>query len=204
LQHYHHKGSSPLFFSFFSDTDYTAFDQAGLPGLDIAFYAPRSHYHTQRDSIAYTTPSSVQYMGEMALATLRGLDNGGLLADDMYEPVVYYDLLGRFMFVMSFSTYQIFNILALVLVPLVPVVWTLRKEKDQRREYAAALKELVSETVQGVLLVLTAFVVAMVTIGVAGTVLYFINPMVSDPVHNMYSSSDPLLYLDHLWWNLSS
>jgi hypothetical protein len=134
-------------------------------------------------------------MGEMALATLRGLDNGGLLDDDMYEPVVYYDLLGRFMFVMSFSTYQIFNILALVLVPLVPVVWTLRKEKDQRREYAAALKELVSDTVQGVLLVLTAFVVAMVTIGVACAVLFFINPMVSGPVHNLYPSSSDLSFV---------
>lgn len=125
-------------------------------------------------------------MGEMALATLRGLDNGGLLDDDMYEPVVYYDLLGRFMVVMSFSTFQIFNILALVLVPLVPIVWTLRKEKNQRREYAAALKELVSETIQGVLLVLTAFVVALVTIGVASAVIYFINPMVSALIHNLH------------------
>ncbi|KAI8334000.1 hypothetical protein BC941DRAFT_433564 [Chlamydoabsidia padenii] len=162
-----------------SDTDYSAFDQAGLPGLDIAFYTPRSHYHTQRDSIAYTTPFSVQYMGEMALATLRGLDDGGLLKEDMYEPSIYYDFLGRFVIVMSFGTYQFINILALVLVPLVPITWTLKKEKNHRHEYAAALKELVLDTTKGVLLALTAFVVALVTLGVASIVLYLINPMVT-------------------------
>ncbi|CAO3582303.1 unnamed protein product [Absidia cylindrospora] len=162
-----------------SDTDYTAFDKAGLPGLDIAFYSPRSHYHTQRDSIAYASPSSVQYMGDMTLKTLRALDNGGAMQENMYEPVVYYDILGRYVVVMSFTTYQLTHFLALILVPLAAIVWTLKKERDQRREYAAALKEFASETVQGILLVLTAFIAAFISIGAASALLYFINPMVT-------------------------
>ncbi|KAI8096685.1 uncharacterized protein BX664DRAFT_257923 [Halteromyces radiatus] len=159
-----------------SDTDYTVFDKHGLSGMDLAFYGPRSHYHTQRDTLAYTSPNSLQYMGAIALGTLRNLDNSGLLKEDMMEPVVYYDILGRWIIAMSFSTFQFFNILALILVPLVPILWTLKKAHHQA-DYVSALKPFFFDSAQGILLSLTAFVTALISIALATFALYIVNPM---------------------------
>ncbi|CAO3650232.1 unnamed protein product [Mucor fragilis] len=108
-----------------SDTDYTTFTKHGVPGLDIAFYTPRSHYHTQRDDLAHTTPESLQHMGQMALGSVLSIDNSDTMLDQAGapEPVIYYDILGRVMLVYSFFTCQLVNMLALFCVPLGLFTW---------------------------------------------------------------------------------
>ncbi|KAI8077690.1 uncharacterized protein BX664DRAFT_270385 [Halteromyces radiatus] len=113
-----------------SDTDYTTFTGKGVPGLDIAFYTPRSHYHTQRDDLVHTTPSALQHMGQMALGVVRELDQtpitdnkDDVLADAKMERFIYFDILGRVMLVYSFETSQIINIVMLVITPLVALLW---------------------------------------------------------------------------------
>ncbi|KAL7334748.1 hypothetical protein PS15p_200331 [Mucor circinelloides] len=108
-----------------SDTDYTTFTKHGVPGLDIAFYTPRSHYHTQRDDLAHTTPESLQHMGQMALGSVLSIDNSDTMLDQAGapEPVIYYDILGRVMLVYSFFTCQLINMLALFCVPLGLFTW---------------------------------------------------------------------------------
>ncbi|KAI8394077.1 uncharacterized protein BYT42DRAFT_553259 [Radiomyces spectabilis] len=106
-----------------SDTDYTVFTAHGAHGFDIGFYEPRSHYHTQRDDLAHTTRSSLQYMGQMALAAVRCVDASESLTEDGDDDeFIYYDILGRFMVVYSFTTAQVVNVIALVLVPVVVMV----------------------------------------------------------------------------------
>ncbi|KAI9010931.1 hypothetical protein CLU79DRAFT_806099 [Phycomyces nitens] len=110
-----------------SDTDYTTFTANGVPGLDIAFYTPRAFYHTFRDDLVHTTPSALQYMGQMALGAVRGIDesNENLLESPKSENMVFFDIFGRFMIVYSFETCQIINITALVLVPLIAIIWNI-------------------------------------------------------------------------------
>ncbi|CAO3592800.1 unnamed protein product [Absidia cylindrospora] len=144
-----------------SDTDYTTFTGKGVPGLDIAFYTPRAHYHTQRDDLVHTTPSSLQYMGQMALGVVRALDesdNDNLLSGAKMDKFIYFDILGRFMLVYSFSTSQTINIFFLVITPLLSVVWLAilsREEEDKKKFWLDAL----STFAQGVLSVAVAIVV---------------------------------------------
>ncbi|RDA88800.1 hypothetical protein CP532_5525 [Ophiocordyceps camponoti-leonardi (nom. inval.)] len=57
-----------------SDTDYSVFTKVyGQRGLDIAFYEPRSRYHTQEDDARHTSRDSVWHMLSAALASTEAL-----------------------------------------------------------------------------------------------------------------------------------
>lgn len=57
-----------------SATDYSVFvDGFGSRGLDIAFYGPRSRYHTDEDDARHTSTDSIWHMFSAALATTKSL-----------------------------------------------------------------------------------------------------------------------------------
>ncbi|SMR44369.1 unnamed protein product [Zymoseptoria tritici ST99CH_3D1] len=57
-----------------SGTDYSVFNSiGGMRGLDVAFFEPRSRYHTDQDSKANTSPASLWHMLSAALATTKEL-----------------------------------------------------------------------------------------------------------------------------------
>ncbi|PFH61079.1 hypothetical protein XA68_18287 [Ophiocordyceps unilateralis] len=57
-----------------SDTDYSVFAKVfGQRGMDIAFYQPRSRYHTQEDDVRHTSTDSVWHMLSAALASTESL-----------------------------------------------------------------------------------------------------------------------------------
>ncbi|PHH63193.1 hypothetical protein CDD81_6244 [Ophiocordyceps australis] len=57
-----------------SATDYEIFVEAfGQRGLDIAFYAPRSRYHTQEDDSRHTSTASIWHMLSAALESTKAL-----------------------------------------------------------------------------------------------------------------------------------
>ncbi|RUS20915.1 hypothetical protein BC937DRAFT_94036 [Endogone sp. FLAS-F59071] len=105
-----------------SATDYVVYSALhNLSGIDIAFYTKRSHYHTTRDTLAYTTPSSVQHMGGVALSAARQIADSDFLIDpnrQQHGPSVYYDVLGIWAFAYSFKTYCYLDVAVLVLVAL--------------------------------------------------------------------------------------
>lgn len=145
--------------------------------MDIAFYAPRSHYHTPRDSLAYTTPDALQYMGQMALGAARAIAN----SDDMLdthkggELFVYFDILGRWMFVYSFTAYQIINIVALLIVPGVGLFLGL-KNKPIQQTSSSLIKQKLCLTIQGTIAVFIALLFAALFVGVAVLAMCKINP----------------------------
>ncbi|KAI9300402.1 hypothetical protein BJ944DRAFT_170883 [Cunninghamella echinulata] len=180
----HYLNASPLGNDMFklnlikSDTDYSVFDRLGVPGLDVAFYSPRSHYHTQRDSLAYTSPKSVQYMGQLSLGLLQNLDQSGSFQDDVKEQPVYYDFIGRFIIVMSFFTYQLIHILALIITPLVPIVWVLKQHPNTNHHIHTLKKEAI-EFSKGFFISLSAFIAVLTSLGISTLILININPLVS-------------------------
>ncbi|KAI8350607.1 hypothetical protein EDC96DRAFT_567382 [Choanephora cucurbitarum] len=163
-----------------SDTDYTTFSKHGVPGLDISFYYPRSHYHTQRDDLAHTTPESLQHMGQMALGAVLGIDETNAIVEQAGkpEPFIYYDILGRFMLVYSFSTCQLLNLLALVVIPLgfLGLFWTSRSQEEDRK---AILKQNVVLIGQSLIATLVAVVLMVVFITLSCLLLLWINPSVT-------------------------
>ncbi|KAG2050937.1 hypothetical protein BDR06DRAFT_917279 [Suillus hirtellus] len=111
-----------------SGTDYSVYEQAGLKGLDFAFYRGRSRYHTKYDSI----PGMSADKSKNALwAMMEGtLSSSLVLANDVKgktrtesvgqgsEPV-YFDLFGAVMIVFTFQTLQIVNIILLTVGPVI-------------------------------------------------------------------------------------
>ncbi|KAG1793225.1 hypothetical protein EV424DRAFT_1606114 [Suillus variegatus] len=111
-----------------SGTDYSVYEQAGLKGLDFAFYRGRSRYHTKYDSI----PGMSSDKSKNALwAMMEGtLSSSLVLANDIKgktrtesvgqgsEPV-YFDLFGAVMIVFTFQTLQIVNIILLTVGPVI-------------------------------------------------------------------------------------
>jgi hypothetical protein len=78
-----------------SGTDFEVYRDAGLVGLDIAFYEDGWSYHTARDRTWNVSRGSVQHMGANALALVRALSaatDAELVPDP--TPAVYYDIFG--------------------------------------------------------------------------------------------------------------
>jgi hypothetical protein len=149
-----------------------------VPGLDIAFYAPRSHYHTPRDDLAHTTPEALQYMGQLTLGAVRSIVNSDelLSTPNEQQSFIYYDILGRFMFAYSFTTFQIINILALLAVPAVAVFLSIRNNQQDQKTVSQIVKEKGSLLVQGSIAVTIAFVFALLFTGIAVFLMSKVNP----------------------------
>ncbi|KAI9492346.1 hypothetical protein BDB00DRAFT_765537 [Zychaea mexicana] len=161
-----------------SDTDYSILEAAGVPGMDIAFYAPRSHYHTPRDRLEYTPApaESVQHMGQMVLATVQAIDRTDDFFDEEPETkLLYYDVLGKIMFAYDFVTHGTSNFLALFFTPAWAIAWTLISSDKN----VGHLKKRVGVLVQGAIATLVGFVFTVMFVGIASAGLLNLNPMVT-------------------------
>jgi hypothetical protein len=92
-----------------SDTDYRIFAEAGLLGIDTAFYRNGHTYHTSKETCDLLTPGSIQEMGENTLRFVKHM-----IALDVSVPKkaildksVYFDLNGYYMFVAGASSFHI-------------------------------------------------------------------------------------------------
>lgn len=106
-----------------SDTDYSVYvRQGGMRGLDLAFYKPRSLYHTRRDNIQSSSPRSLGLMFTNALEITRSMCE---FTRDEFPSAstrpVYFDLFGKFFFAYSLGLFFWSNVLGLIIGPV--VVW---------------------------------------------------------------------------------
>ncbi|KAG1719757.1 hypothetical protein EDB19DRAFT_2044953 [Suillus lakei] len=111
-----------------SGTDFSVYEQAGLEGLDFAFYRGRSRYHTKYDSIpGMTGDKSKNALWAMMEGTLS---SSLMLANDVKgktrnESVgqgsqpVYFDLFGAIMIMFTLQTLWIVNIILLTVGPVI-------------------------------------------------------------------------------------
>jgi hypothetical protein len=137
----------------------------------------RSHYHTTRDTLEYIKPTAVQHMGDLALATTRGVANAdGIITGEQpkAEPFVYYDFLGQFALNYSILTNQIFNTVVLLGLPTYLAYWTAH-QNTSIREYSPAIKR----SAIGFLLVTVTFIVIFASSLFIGFLLTKLNPVVS-------------------------
>lgn len=101
-----------------SETDYRVYTREGARGLDIAFYKPRTLYHTRRDSISGSNINALAHMMGNALDTLISLANADSYGDHS-EPPVYFDLFGRYFFIYTLNVLRIWNVVGVVAGPVV-------------------------------------------------------------------------------------
>ncbi|KAG0634741.1 hypothetical protein HOY80DRAFT_506952 [Tuber brumale] len=112
-----------------SATDYSVFvENLGMRGLDVAFYQPRSRYHTTEDDARHSSKRSLWHMLGGSLATLRGMtDDISKVFDSPNgsagkgHNAVWFDLFGRAFSVLHLHTIFAFTI-TLIVVPFVVMV----------------------------------------------------------------------------------
>ncbi|KAJ3068262.1 hypothetical protein HDU98_008593 [Podochytrium sp. JEL0797] len=68
-----------------SATDYEIYVDAGIPGLDLAYYENRRYYHTPEDNLNNISPSDIQYMGSNSLALVRSVMDADWIDDLVVE-----------------------------------------------------------------------------------------------------------------------
>jgi hypothetical protein len=78
-----------------NDTDFSLFRDAGMNGLNFAYFEGLDVYHTRGESADAVDPRSLQHQGEQMLALVRRLANEDL-SHAASPPVIYFDVLGRF------------------------------------------------------------------------------------------------------------
>ncbi|KAH7152800.1 putative zinc metalloprotease [Dactylonectria macrodidyma] len=130
-----------------SGTDYSVWDESyGHRGIDIAFYAPRSRYHTNEDDARHTSVNSIWHMLSAALAStdklsqITGTVFNGERSDGQKKQVlngkqvegVWFDLFGSVWAVFALRGLFAWSLTLLVATPLILVVVTyllVRKDK---------------------------------------------------------------------------
>jgi hypothetical protein len=75
-----------------NDTDLSAFQRAGTPGVNLAFAFGAVRYHGPRDDLAHLDPASLQHQGDSALALVRALAAADLEARPA-APRAWFDVL---------------------------------------------------------------------------------------------------------------
>lgn len=77
-----------------NDTDMTVFKRAGAPGLNFAYAARLTHYHTMLDSVEELDERSLQHHGSYAVALARRFGADDLRAARGTADAVYFNALG--------------------------------------------------------------------------------------------------------------
>ena len=137
-----------------SGTDYSVFNgDNGMRGLDVAFFEPRSRYHTDQDDAKNTNPDSLWHMLSSAISTMKGMtsydgdefegssNRNGKLDIGTGTDGVWFDLFGRTFAVMKLPTLFALCIALLVAGPLILIiVEVILRKRDKwyplsRRQY---------------------------------------------------------------------
>ena len=103
-----------------SETDYKVYEANGLSGWDIAFYKPRSLYHTVRDSIQSTSKIALWNMLSTTWQLSDYVSSTTQLekTEDFKDPAVFFDIYGTMFFSFSAKWLFVINILVLIVLPL--------------------------------------------------------------------------------------
>ncbi|ATB38926.1 peptidase M28 [Cystobacter fuscus] len=90
-----HSLASAIYGLLKNGTDFSVFRDAGMSGLNFAYFDGLEVYHTRGESAASVDPRSIQHQGEQMLALVRQLANEDL-SHVVSPPVIYFDVLGLF------------------------------------------------------------------------------------------------------------
>ncbi len=93
-----------------NDTDFTVFRARERSGANLAFIENVERYHTPLDRLASLDLASLEHHGENVEALLRGLWDVDLLADHSSDRV-WFDVAGRFVVSMPYTTTRILALL---------------------------------------------------------------------------------------------
>lgn len=149
-----------------SGTDYQIFaDHYGQRGMDIAFYEPRSRYHTEDDDARHTSVKSIWHMLSAALASTKKLSDtsgttfSGDRSDGRQDLVqngrptrgVWFDFLGTAWAAFALRGLFAWTLTLLIATPLILFVVTVLLIKQDKYYFFASSTEVDSGVSDGLL-----------------------------------------------------
>ncbi|KZZ94449.1 Peptidase M28 [Ascosphaera apis ARSEF 7405] len=138
-----------------SETDYAVFAPIlGLRGLDIAFYEPRSRYHTHQDDAKHTSPDSVWHMVSSAVKATEALssydgdefdkqsEDGDSTFPGSGSTGVWFDIFGYIFMVMKAHTLFALSVTLLVCGPVALALTAISLSKSDKMYMFANTKAI--------------------------------------------------------------
>lgn len=199
-----------------SGTDYTPFtEELGMRGLDVAFFKPRSRYHTNQDDVRNTSPDSVWHMLSSSLATMQALtsydgeefegtpDRRGKLVTGTGSDAFWFDIFGLGFAVGKLNTLFALSVTLLVAGPIILIILeALIRKSDKWYPWAGKRFLRSSDDDEAVRLhgrrgffrFLLAFILATAVTILLGYLLAKINPQI------VYSSNYAVLAMYGCAW----
>ncbi|KAI0124161.1 hypothetical protein BJ170DRAFT_585983 [Xylariales sp. AK1849] len=122
-----------------SSTDFDVFNKTyGMRGLDVAFYRPRSRYHTNQDDARHASKASLWHMLSVSLHTMKRLsgDTGDTfignrqtgerkkVSNGIGSDGVWFDLVGKTFVLFGLRTLFAWSLVLLIATPLVLMLLT--------------------------------------------------------------------------------
>lgn len=181
-----------------SETDYRIYTNAGLRGFDIAFYKPRSLYHSPKDNIQFTSKNALWHMLSQALDLVNVLSAVEVIGDDTETPAVYFDFLGLYFVNIKLTDLTIINMVLLSVIPVFLMIFGFIISKRENWKIGFAWIRLPASV--AVSLVASKFAMETVT---------FFNPFIasSDSTNPLILASSTFLFVNYALltvWNTLS
>lgn len=101
-----------------SQTDFVVY-APHVPGIDVAFFAPRSQYHTRRDSSKTTSAWSIEHMLSAAEHSVSNLARIAPVQDNHTKRPFFFDFLGLRFFSFRLTSLLWFNLAILIASPII-------------------------------------------------------------------------------------
>jgi hypothetical protein len=159
----------------FSQTDFKVYTKSNaVPGLDLAFYQPRTLYHTSKDDVNQTSPMSVQHVGDNVLGVVQQVANSAMLLPSN-SAGVYYDILGISMISYSFTASIIVSAFLIVFVLGALVVHALLSYR-QLRDGKVTARKITSEYAIALVAINLSFLFGIIVCAVVAEIFGAINP----------------------------
>lgn len=104
-----------------SQTDYHVYQEAGLRGIDVAFFEPRSWYHTLRDGVLWTSKGSLWMMLRNTMDILDLVAFSAKETGTEQQTSIFFDIFDRYYVNVALEDVITLNVLLVVFLPLVNV-----------------------------------------------------------------------------------
>lgn len=179
-----------------SETDYRVYHEHGLRGIDIAFYKPRSLYHTRHDAIQQTSKNALWHMLSNALDVTISIAEDQEIGDDTETPAVFFDLLGLKFVVLPLSALYIIDIILLVIVPVVVIGLSviIKSRKIWDINYGSRIRLPISLIISGI------------GAKVVGDLIFFSNPLVvsRDFISPLITVASTFLFINYVFLTVTN
>ncbi|KAI5952435.1 hypothetical protein KGF54_003302 [Candida jiufengensis] len=179
-----------------SETDYKIYHEAGLRGLDLAFFKPRDIYHTSLDNIKNVQIKSLWHMLSNSIDFTKFISNENIDDSGDSESAIYFSSFNSFFSLPSSRLFTI-NIILLLLFPIVNGILIFTALKYRNLELTAGSFLFVP-----VSLFVTALIVSFIT----NQIFKSINPLLpsSSPYLLVSTISSFSILIFYFFSNLSS